>query len=85
MNAFILVRHPETGEIFANFDLSLLELIRETQCMQHLGLEIPTNVLVFTSSGSKFKKDYNSIQVNITIYGMKIYRILHKYAIGGTE
>ena len=50
--------------MFVNFDLSLLELIRETQCMQHLELEIPNNVLVFTSSGSKFKRDYNAIQVH---------------------
>lgn len=74
LNAFILVRHPETGEIFVNFDMSLLELIRETQCMLHLKLEIPANVLVFTASGSKFKRDYNAIQMILT----ESKRISHK-------
>lgn len=44
LNASLLVKHPETGEIFVNFDPQIVELVQEAKCLQHLELEIPDSV-----------------------------------------
>ena len=39
--ASLLVRHPETGELYVNCDPQLIQLIRETECMMKMKLHIP--------------------------------------------
>lgn len=37
----MLVRHPDTGELFVNCDPQLIQLIRETEGMMKMDLPIP--------------------------------------------
>lgn len=41
MHAALLVKHPETKELFVNLDPAILELIQEAKYIQKLNLEVP--------------------------------------------
>ena len=41
LQASLLVRHPDTGELYVNCDPQLIQLIRETECMMKLKLHVP--------------------------------------------
>ena len=41
LQASLLVRHPDTGELYVNCDPQLIQLIRETECMMKMNLPIP--------------------------------------------
>ena len=44
LNASLLIRHPDTDELFVNFDPQVVELIQEAKCLQALHLEVPETV-----------------------------------------
>ena len=62
--ASLLVRHPETKELYVNFDPQILGLIRETECLARLGLEIPPVAMAIRSKQGYFKEIYNNITVS---------------------
>lgn len=41
LNASLLVKHPETGDLFVNFDPQIMELIQEAKYLQAMHLEVP--------------------------------------------
>ena len=48
-------------EYLVNFDPNILELIRETQCLARLGLEIPKEAAVFAQREEILKKHYQDL------------------------
>lgn len=40
-NAPVLARHPTTGRLCVNLDPATWQLVREAQCMERMGLEVP--------------------------------------------
>ena len=65
--ASLLVKHPETQELYVNFDPQILSLIRETECMARLGLEIPPAAKVLRAKQGHFKENYNALNVSWSI------------------
>ena len=63
LHASLLVRHPDTGELFVNFDPQILTLIRETECMCRLGLDIPLAARAIRQKQGTFKENFNKLQV----------------------
>ena len=63
LQASLLVRHPETNELYVNFDPQILTMIRETECMARLGLEIPPVAKTMRTKQSDYKEDYNALLV----------------------
>ncbi|KPP75577.1 dynein heavy chain 5, axonemal-like [Scleropages formosus] len=63
LHATLLVRSPETGELFVNFDPQILTQIRETDLMTKMGLEIPHFAAVLQQQQHTLKKNYNKLQL----------------------
>ena len=63
LQASLLVRHPETNELYVNFDSQILTMIRETECMARLGLEIPPLAKTMRAKQTEYKDNYNALQV----------------------
>lgn len=62
----LLVRSPETGELFVNFDPEILTQIREVNCMTRMSLAIPPFASLLQQKQDALKKHYNKLQVGIT-------------------
>lgn len=66
LQASLLVRSPESGELFVNFDPEILTQIREVNCMTKMNLEIPLFAALLQQKQDTLKKNYNKLQVDIT-------------------
>ena len=65
LNATLLVRHPENGQVLVNFDSRILELFREIQCFQTLGLEVPALGKILFGRKDTIISNYQSLQVRM--------------------
>ncbi|XP_060585698.1 dynein axonemal heavy chain 5-like, partial [Ruditapes philippinarum] len=61
LSASLLVKHPETNELYVNFDPQILTMIRETECMARLGLEIPPVAKTMRTKQGEYKDNYNAL------------------------
>ena len=61
--ATLLVKHPDTGELYVNFDPQVMTLIRETECMARLGLDIPPAAQNLRAKQQYLKEKYNNLMV----------------------
>ena len=62
--ASLLVHHPETKELFVNFDSQILVMIRETECIARLGLEISHNAKLMRARQMEYKAHFHSLSVS---------------------
>ena len=67
LQASLLVRHPESKELYVNFDPQILTLIRETECMVRLSLEIPLSAQTLLHKKENLKNNYNQLQVTMEL------------------
>lgn len=65
LQATLLAKAPETGELFVNFDPQILTLIRETDCMARMCLEIPPFASVIQQQRGWYKKIANNLHVGL--------------------
>ena len=62
LQATLIVRHPEDGKYHVNFDWEILQLIRETQCLDRIGgVEIPESARMVLLQEEKFKICYSEL------------------------
>ena len=64
LNATVLVRHPDTKELYVNFDKKVLELLRDIQVMQGMGIEMPTQGLLVYEQKNAILERYDAIRVS---------------------
>ena len=65
LQASLLVKQAETHQLYVNFDPQILTLIRETECMTRLGLEVPQIARVLRAKQNILKENYNSLKVRM--------------------
>ncbi|XP_051812950.1 dynein axonemal heavy chain 5 [Acanthochromis polyacanthus] len=66
LKASLLVRSPETGELFVNLDPEVLTQIREVNCMIRMNLEIPPFAALLQLKQDIFIKNYNKLQLMLS-------------------
>ncbi|XP_076826555.1 dynein axonemal heavy chain 5 isoform X2 [Brachyhypopomus gauderio] len=66
LQASLLVKGPETRELYVNFDPQILTQIRETVCMSRMGLEIPPFAAVLKQKQETLKKTYDQLQMALS-------------------
>ncbi|KAM6102183.1 dynein axonemal heavy chain 5 isoform 6-T6 [Theristicus caerulescens] len=77
LQAPLLVKAPETGELFVNFDPQILTLIRETDCIAHMSLEIPPFASIIQQKRDWYKKIVNNLQMMLSEYKRIKLKIQH--------
>jgi dynein heavy chain len=69
LQATLIIRHPEQGNLHVNFDWEILQLMRETKCLDRMGIEIPESAKMVLLQEQKFKMYSNELA-----YLLKEYR-----------
>jgi dynein heavy chain len=46
LQATLIIRYPDDGKLYVNFDQEILQLIREAKCLDRLGVEIPESAKI---------------------------------------
>jgi len=70
----LIVRHEENKKLYVNFDLEIMQLIREAKCMDRVGIDIPESARIILLQEDKFKAYYYEL-----LYVLKEYeRIIGK-------
>uniref|UniRef100_A0A8C3CTQ3 Dynein axonemal heavy chain 5 n=1 Tax=Cairina moschata TaxID=8855 RepID=A0A8C3CTQ3_CAIMO len=77
LHTTLLVKAPETGELFVNFDPQILTLIRETDCMAHMCLEIPPFAIAIQQNRDWYKKIVYDLQMILAEYERIKLKIQH--------
>jgi len=68
LQATLIIRHPDTGRLYVNFDREILQLIRESKCLARIGVQIPEQAQVVLLQENKFKNYYNELKYALDEY-----------------
>lgn len=63
LQATLLVRHPDTHELYVNFDPSIITLMKETDSMRRLNLDIPPTAVKVGQKQEALKKHKAKLEV----------------------
>lgn len=61
LQATLIIRHPEDGKLYVNFDAEILQLIREAKCLDRMGIAIPESAKIVLLQETKFKSYFNDL------------------------
>ncbi|KAG6959530.1 hypothetical protein JG687_00008746 [Phytophthora cactorum] len=81
LHATLIIRHPETGRLFVNFDKEILQLIREARCLDRMGIEVPENARMVMLQEDKFKAYYNDLSYALHEYDRVTAKIIPVTAV----
>ncbi|XP_067841426.1 dynein axonemal heavy chain 8-like [Heptranchias perlo] len=62
LQATLLIRDPETGKMYSNFDHRIVEVIREAKCMLKMELEVPEVAKRLLKSENMLKSNYDHLE-----------------------
>lgn len=87
LQATLIIRHPEDGKLYVNFDQDIFQLIREAKCLNRMGIEIPESAKIALVQVSQVDLSFHNIPLIhsltfSTSSGGKVQDILHTAELG---
>ncbi|KAL7522596.1 hypothetical protein ACHAWX_007291 [Stephanocyclus meneghinianus] len=76
LQATLIIRHPEDGKLYVNFDQDIFQLIREAKCLDRMGIEIPESAKIALMQEEKFKTFYTQLNWALTEYDRIVSEII---------
>ncbi|XP_062336343.1 LOW QUALITY PROTEIN: dynein axonemal heavy chain 5-like [Osmerus eperlanus] len=73
-NASLLIRHPDTKELYVNLDPLVLEVLHEARCMNKLGVPVPRVVLNMCLREAELKAQHSRLQELLQDYAAAVSR-----------
>jgi dynein heavy chain len=61
LQACLLIRHPSDDKMYVNFDVELLQVIRESKCLNRMGFVIPPDARVVALQEDRFKRHFTEL------------------------
>ncbi len=76
LQATLIIRHPADDKLYVNFDAEILQLIRETKCLERLGVAIPESARMALLQEGKFKAYYSELSTILREYANVTARVV---------
>uniref|UniRef100_A0A1I8FY30 Dynein heavy chain 5, axonemal n=1 Tax=Macrostomum lignano TaxID=282301 RepID=A0A1I8FY30_9PLAT len=79
LKASLLVRHPESKRLFVNLDPEILTLIRETELMVRLGMDVPLAAQHLRARQATIKRHYDELNSLLEDYSRVLSTVPQEY------
>jgi len=76
LQATLIIRHPEDQKLYVNFDLELLQLVREAKCLDRMGVDIPESAKIVLFQEDKLKSYYNDLHWALNEYDRVVSMVI---------
>jgi dynein heavy chain len=76
LQATLIIRHPDDGKLYVNFDQEILQLIREAKCLDRMGIDVPDGARIVLFHEDKFKNYHNELHWALSEYDKVISKII---------
>ncbi len=81
LQATLIIRHPDDGKLYVNFDQEIMQLIREAKCLGSMGLDIPESAKIVLFQEEKFKRYYDNLNWALTKYNAIVMKVIPMTAL----
>jgi dynein heavy chain len=76
LQATLIIRHPDDGKLYVNFDQEILQLIREAKCLDRMGIDVPDGARIVLFQEEKFKNYHNELHWALTKYDNVVSNVI---------
>ena len=76
LQATLIIRHPDDGRLYVNFDPEILQLIREAKCLDRMGIDVPESAKIVLLQEAKFKSYNDDLQYALKEYERVTRRVI---------
>ena len=76
LQATLIIRHPDDGKLYVNFDQEILQLIREAKCLDRMGVDVPDGARIVLFQEDKFKNYHNELHWALSEHDKVVRKVI---------
>ena len=76
LQATLVIRHPDDGKLYVNFDQEILQLIREAKCLDRMGIDVPDAARIVLFQEDKFKNYHNELHWALSEHDKVVHKVI---------